>query len=86
MNIKLAFPFISLILLTIGIPLALAVKKGGTPLSVSVGMAVCFLYVLILGLARSLGLAGILPPLFSAWLANLLFLFLGIYMMIHMER
>jgi lipopolysaccharide export system permease protein len=86
MNIKLAFPFISLILLTIGIPLALSVKKGGTPLSVSVGMAVCFLYVLILGLARSLGLAGILPPLFSAWLANLLFLLLGVYLMIHMER
>lgn len=86
MNIKLAFPFISLILLTIGIPLALRVQKGGTPLAVSLGMAVCFLYVLILGLTRSLGLAGVLPPLFSAWLANLLFTFLGIYMMIHMER
>ena len=86
MNIKLAFPFISLILLTIGIPLSLRVKKGGTPLAVSIGMAVCFLYVLVLGLARSLGLGGILPPLFSAWLANLLFLFLGVYMMIHMER
>ena len=86
MNIKLAFPFIGLILLTIGMPLALRVRKGGTPLAVSIGMAVCFVYVLVLGLARSLGLAGVLPPLFSAWLANLLFLFLGIYMMIHMER
>jgi len=86
MNIKLAFPFISLILLTIGIPLALRVQKGGTPLAVSLGMAVCFLYVLILGLTRSLGLAGVLPPLFSAWLANLLFTFHGIYMMMHMER
>jgi lipopolysaccharide export system permease protein len=86
MNIKVAFPFISLILLTIGIPLSLRVKKGGTPLAVSIGMAVCFLYILVLGLSRSLGLAGVLPPLFSAWLANFLFLFLGIYMMIHMER
>jgi lipopolysaccharide export system permease protein len=86
MNIKLAFPFIGLILLTIGIPLALRLKKGGTPLAVSLGMAVCFFYVLILGLARSLGLAGVLPPVFSAWVANLLFLLLGFYMMIHMER
>ncbi|NTV59423.1 MAG: LPS export ABC transporter permease LptG [Deltaproteobacteria bacterium] len=86
MNIKLSFPFISLILLSIGIPLALRVKKGGAPLAVSLGMAVCFLYVLILGLSRSLGLAGVLPPVFSAWLANFLFMFLGIYMMIHMER
>lgn len=86
MNIKLAFPLISLILLSIGIPMALRLKKGGAPLAVSLGMAVCFLYVLILGLARSLGLAGVLPPLFAAWLANFLFIFLGIYMMIHMER
>lgn len=86
MNIKLAFPFISLILLAIGIPLALRVKRGGAPLAVSIGMAVCFLYVLVLGLARSLGLAGVLPPLFSAWLANLMFVFLGVYLMIHMER
>lgn len=86
MHIKLAFPFISLILLTIGIPLALRVKKGATPLAVSIGMAVCFLFILVLGLARSLGLGGVLPPLFAAWLANLLFLFLGLYMMIHMER
>jgi lipopolysaccharide export system permease protein len=86
MNIKLAFPFIGLILLTIGIPLAVRLTKGGAPLAVSLGMAVCFLYVLTMGLARSLGIAGILPPLFSAWVANLLFLLLGFYMMIHMER
>jgi lipopolysaccharide export LptBFGC system permease protein LptF len=46
MNIKLAFPFISLILPTIGIPLTRSVNKRGNPLAVSTGMAVCF-YVLV---------------------------------------
>jgi lipopolysaccharide export system permease protein len=85
MNIKTALPFVSLVLALIGIPIAFGVKRGGTPLAISVGMAVCFCYVLTLGLSRSLGLSGILAPLLSAWLANLVFLLLGIYLMIHVE-
>jgi lipopolysaccharide export system permease protein len=85
MNIKVAFPFISLVLVFIGIPIALGLRKGGTPLAISLGMAVCFSYVLTMGFSRSLGLSGVLPPLLSAWLANLGFLFLGIYLMMHVE-
>ena len=85
MNIKTALPFVSLVLVLIGIPIALRLKKGGTPLAVSLGMAVCFSYVLTLGFSRSLGLSGVLPALLSAWLANLVFLLVGIYLMIHVE-
>lgn len=82
MNIKIAYPFISLILVLIGIPIALGLKRGGTPLAVSIGMGVCFLYMLTLGFARSFGLSGVLPPVFSAWLANLVFFLFSIYLMI----
>jgi lipopolysaccharide export system permease protein len=86
MNIKIAFPFICLVLVLMGMPIALRLKKGGAPLAVSLGIAGCFLYVLILGLARSLGLMGVLPPVLAAWLSNLVFSFLGIYLMLHIER
>jgi lipopolysaccharide export system permease protein len=86
MNIKIAFPFIILVLVIIGIPIALGLKGGGTPLAVSAGIGVCFLYVLVLGLSRSLGLSGVLPPMLSAWLANLVFSLFGIYLMMHLER
>jgi lipopolysaccharide export system permease protein len=85
MNIKTALPFASLVLALIGIPIALGVRKGGTPLAISVGMAACFCYVLTLGISRSFGLSGVLPPLLSAWLANFVFLLLGIYLIIHVE-
>jgi len=85
MNLKLSFPFTTLILALIGISIALRVKKGGIAVSVSVGMAACFCYLLALGFSRSLGLSGALPPLLSAWLANLVFTFLGIYLIIHVE-
>lgn len=86
MNIKIAFPFVNLILILLGIPLALGLKRGGTPLAVSIGMGLCVLYLLALGFCRSLGLSGTLPPMLSAWIANLVFLLGGIYMMINLEE
>jgi len=85
-NIKVAFPFICLVLVVTSVPIALGLKKGGAALGVTIGVATCFLYVMILGFSRSLGLAGVLPPLLSAWLPNLAFSLLGIYWMLHVER
>ena len=86
LNIKIAFPFIVFIMVLIGIPIAVWKRGMGTPLAVSIGISLCFVYLLILGLSRTLGFAGILPPFFSAWLANSIFLFLGVYLMIHANR
>lgn len=85
MNIKLAYPLINVIMVLIGIPIALGLKKGGAPLAVSLGIGVCFLYLVGFGLSRSLGLSGLLPPGLSAWLANLIFFLFGIYLMMHLE-
>ena len=83
MNVKLAFPFIILIVVLIGIPIALRVKRGGAPLAVSMGIGACFFYLVAMGIARSFGLSGALPPLVSAWIANGVFFLIGVYMMIH---
>ena len=86
LHIKIAFPFINLIMALVGIPVALWRRNMGAPLAVSIGIALCFLYLLIMGLSRTLGFAGVFPPILSAWLANALFLFFGIYLMIHANR
>ncbi len=85
LNGKLAFSLLSFVMVLFGIPAALGLKKGGAPLAVSLGIAACFVYYLIHGLARSLGFAGVLPPVFSAWLASSAFLLLGIYLMMRLE-
>jgi len=85
MNIKLAFPFIILIVVLIGIPIALRVTRGGAPLAVSLGIGACFFYLLALGIARSFGLSGALPPMVSAWVANAVFFLVGVYLMMHAE-
>jgi lipopolysaccharide export system permease protein len=86
LHIKIAFPFVILIMALIGVPVALWKEEMGTPVAVTIGIAVCFLYLLVLGLSRTLGFAGVLPPILSAWLANSLFLFLGVYLLMQVDR
>ena len=73
MNIKTVFPVINVIMALIGIPIALRLKKGGVPLALSLELAVCFLYLVSLGVSRAFGLSRILPLILSAWLANGIF-------------
>jgi len=86
MHIKAAFPFIVFIMTVIGMAISLRQKGDATPLVVAIGVGICFLYMVIFGTARSLGLAGILPPVLAAWLANIVFILLGLYLVIHVEK
>jgi lipopolysaccharide export LptBFGC system permease protein LptF len=40
----------------------------------------------VLGLSRSLGFAGVLPPILSAWLANGIFFFLGSFLILKLDQ
>ena len=82
LHIKIAFPFICPVLILVGIPIALRKKKGGIPFGITIGIAISFLYLLTFGLSRSLAISGSLPPILGAWMANLLFSLLGIYLML----
>lgn len=86
LDIKISFPFIIPIMMFIGIPVALWQKRGGTPAAIALGMLLCFAYLLILGISRSLGFAHILPPLLSAWIANGIFFLIGIYMTMNVDQ
>ncbi|RLB38539.1 MAG: LPS export ABC transporter permease LptG [Deltaproteobacteria bacterium] len=83
LEIKVSFCFVVFCMALVGIPVALNLKKGGAPLAVSIGVMLCFIYLVIIGVSRSLGIGGFLPPLLSAWLANGVFFFLGVYWMMH---
>jgi lipopolysaccharide export system permease protein len=86
MDLKLAFPLISLVLALMGIPIALELKIGGMPLAIAVGVGLCFLYMFSMAFSRSLGLSGILPPFLAAWTANLIFILFGIYLIMNLRR
>ena len=84
--VKTAFPWAILMMAILGIPISLARFSDRVPLALAAGIGMCFVYMLVFGISRSLGISGILPPILSAWFANLIFFFMGLYGMIHAER
>lgn len=71
---KIAFPLISIILFVIGFSFSLrSERSGGIALGIGTGLIIGFSYWIIFALAVSFGRSGTIPPLLSAWLANIIF-------------
>lgn len=85
LNLKIALPFICFIFIIIGIPVSLFVPKGGTPLAVTAGVGLCFIYMVLSGFFRSLGISGTIPPVLSAWTPNIIFLFFSMFLITNYE-
>jgi len=86
LNYKLAYSFISLIVIFCGIPLS--VFRSNTTLAFGGGLslATIFAYVVILKFGQSLGYAGVLSPFLGAWLSNIIFISLGLYLMLNARK
>ena len=71
---RYALPFTSLIIIFLGIPFSMKIKKKVVGLS-SIGISVIlsFLYYVTNAVSIALGKGGILHPMLSAWLANIIF-------------
>ncbi len=78
---KISFPFVSLIIMFLGIPFALSAKGTGKIASIGLCIVIAFFYYTIEALSVALGKRGTLPPLLSAWFANILFTTVGIMLM-----
>lgn len=77
--LKLAVPFISLVMALLAIPLASRHTRGsGVAASVGAALVVGFSYWVVLALTTSLGKGGVLPAPLAAWSANIIFAAIGL--------
>ncbi len=75
---KVAVSFVSIILAVIGISFSLrSERSGGVVQHIGVGIVFGFSYWIIHAFALSLGRTATIPPLLSAWTANILFVLLS---------
>lgn len=81
---KTSFPFISFIVILIGIDFGLRTRHGGTLWGIGASVAVSFLYYGLMAISLALGKGGWLAPLVAAWSANILFLGMGIMFLIRL--
>jgi lipopolysaccharide export system permease protein len=78
---KIAFPFVSFVVILIGAPLAMRSTRGGVARGAGISVVLVLLYFGIDSICLALGKGGHLPAFFSAWFSNLFFAALGIYLM-----
>lgn len=78
---KTAFPFISFIVILLGIGFGLKTRRGGAMWGIGTSVGISFIYYGVMAVCLALGKGGWLSPLFAAWAANILFLLLGIILL-----
>lgn len=86
MHVKIAYYAVIVIMMVIGFSVPLVQDRVNIPLSMSVGLGTCFVYILLFAFSRSLGLSGRIPPVLAAWLSNGVFLLLGAYLLTLVRR
>ncbi len=74
---RLSYPLANLFMVMIGIVLSLKSRKGKGMVSAGAGILISLAYWVVYTLSLSLGYAGGLPPMVSAWLVPAIFLTLG---------
>jgi lipopolysaccharide export system permease protein len=70
--LKIAIPFISLLIALFGAPLAISSPKSGMAWGVAASLATTFIVLLMFQLAKAVGAGGVLPPDLAAWMPNIL--------------
>lgn len=79
---KIAYPFACIVIIFVGLPFALVTgkRKGLTFASVGVALLIGFLFYVVNAVGLALGKGGVLAPVAAAWLAPVLFMLAGFYL------
>lgn len=86
LNGKIAFPFICIIMVLTGAATGMkSFVKDNMPLGIALGVIIAFMYWFAYGFCISLGYGDILPPVLSAWAANIFFICFGILYLVTAE-
>ncbi len=79
---KLAFPVITFVMGVLAIPFALSAGKRGALAGVATAIGVAVVYSLVSGLFEAMGNISQLPPVLAAWAPDVIFAFVGGYLIL----
>lgn len=86
LHLKLALPFVPLVMVLVGVPLSTRnPRRRPLMTSIGIGLVVGFSYWVLLALTVSLGHGGGIPPVLAAWTANGVFSALGAFLFLGAE-
>ena len=77
-----------MIMALLGAGFGLKRKSRGTQgisIGIVYGIGISFVYWIVYNFCLSLGYGGILPPIIAAWIANLIFIGIGVVVLMNVE-
>jgi lipopolysaccharide export system permease protein len=77
---RFTMPLAAFIMTLIGVSLSSRKVRGGMGLHLGIGLALSALYILFSTFSTTFSVSGLMSPLLAAWLPNILFLAVGIYL------
>lgn len=83
---KFALSFACIVFVLFGPPIALRFPRGGVGATLGVSLLVFGVYYVFLVAGETLADDGKLPPLIAMWIANVLFTFVGIILLLRIEK
>ena len=75
-----AYPTATFVLTLMGVSLSSRKVRGGTGLHIGVGIGLCFTYILFMKFAEEFAKGGVLPPVVSVWMPNVIYAVIALYL------
>jgi lipopolysaccharide export system permease protein len=70
---RIAFAFASIITVLFGLPLSTNKRKGGLALQFGINLIITFSYLVFMSISQAFGKNGVMSPMLTGWLANIIF-------------
>jgi lipopolysaccharide export system permease protein len=87
MHAAISFPFITVIMAFLGIPLAVHKERGaGLARGIGYSVLISFVYLVVYSFIVELGKGGTLSPFLAAWLGNFIFAMVGVYLLLSVRH
>ncbi len=83
---KFAFPFAAFIVIFFGIPFTTAQRKGGAGVQIAVTALISAIYLVLSEVSKTFTYGADLPPALTAWMANIVFMLVGMFNLYRIER
>jgi lipopolysaccharide export system permease protein len=79
--LKIAIPVTCLIIALFGAPLATSTQRGGAAFGVGISLATTVIFLMMIQLTKAIGGKGLIDPDFAAWVPNMIFAGVGIFLL-----
>lgn len=85
-NFRFANAFIGFVVILLGLPLSIRLRRGGVMLGLGLGLLFSFLYWGLIQVAKAFGYVGAMNPFMSAWLPNFIFGLIACYFFVRLRQ